>query len=146
MGVLTKLFVHSVQTSLEQKKKVYLKKSFRVFNFSVHNTTSPIKMNAIACVAMTVLVSVISASEHNPYLGDQDIKMFHNLVGEIRKHIEAAPLNDIDTTCNNICSLLETDSHVHGKKLRDFKPFCDNKCPDLIVEAQSLNAEENKPL
>ena len=99
----------------------------------------------------TIFVSVISASEivheADPHVKDQNIELeYDELVSDIRKHIQAAPLNDLDTTCNNICNLLETDANVDGKQLRAFKPFCDEKCPDLLIEAQNLNTDEKFPL
>lgn len=121
-------------------------------SFKDHLVDSPsFEMNGIALIVFTIFVSVISASEivheADPHVKDQNIELeYDELVSDIRKHIQAAPLNDLDTTCNNICNLLETDANVDGKQLRAFKPFCDEKCPDLLIEAQNLNTDEKFPL
>jgi len=99
-------------------------------------------------IARLVLLGVFMAAvDANPSLEDPDINLFHNLVEKIHGLISSAAPNDYDITCSKVCALLDSDVHVGGKQLKSFKPFCEEKCPDLLIEVQSLDkAQENNPL
>jgi len=94
-----------------------------------------------------LFLGLVCAVSSNPSLADPDIKLFDGLVAQIRERILEAHLDwDESITCAKICALLDNESEVAGKKLKNFHSFCQEKCPNLLVEAQALITAGKEPL
>lgn len=101
-------------------------------------------------IARLVLVGVFMAAvDANPSLEEPAPanNLFDKLVEQIHGVISSATPDNYDTTCGKVCALLDSDTRVGGKPLKSFKPFCEEKCPDLLIEVKDLDkAQEGNPL